>query len=110
MQLGMIGLGRMGANMVRRLQRGGPQRVAAVQRRIGSCGDIGGSGWQLSVEHPDPAEQQSVPMGRKRLVCRVCLPACAHRPADHAAGADGVAAVQCGQCHQRGWGVRCDAR
>src|SRR5262245_61608376 len=28
MQLGMIGLGRMGANMVRRLQRGGHQCVA----------------------------------------------------------------------------------
>ena len=94
----------------RRLQRGGPQRVAAVQRRIGRRGDIGGRSGQLSVEHPDPAEQQSVPVGRKGLVCRVRLAACAHRPADHAAGAHRVAAVQRGQRHQCGGGVRCDAR
>ena len=48
--------------------------------------------------------------GRKELVCRVRLAACAHRTADHAAGADWVAAVQCGQRHQCGGGVRCDAR
>ena len=32
MQIGMIGLGRMGANMVRRLQQGGHECVASAAR------------------------------------------------------------------------------
>ena len=47
MQLGMIGLGRMGANMVRRLTRGGqhcvawdlsPAAVTAIEAEVGASG------------------------------------------------------------------------
>ena len=48
MQLGMIGLGRMGANMVRRLMRGGHECVvfdlsAAAVQQMASEGAIGAS-------------------------------------------------------------------
>ena len=48
MQLGMVGLGRMGGNMVRRLLRGGHQCVAYAQdagsvRQLASEGAIGAS-------------------------------------------------------------------
>ncbi|HEX4000694.1 MAG TPA: decarboxylating 6-phosphogluconate dehydrogenase [Pirellulales bacterium] len=55
MQLGMIGLGRMGANMVRRLQRGGHQCVvydraaAAVQQLVGE-GATGAASLEEFVE------------------------------------------------------------
>ncbi len=65
---------------------------------------------QLPVLHPHPAEQQSVPVGEEGLVGGVQLAAGAHGPADHAAGAHRVAAVQRGQRHQRGGRVRRDAR
>jgi hypothetical protein len=51
-----------------------------------------------------------VPVGSKGFVCAVQLAAGAHGPADHTAGAHRVAAVQRGQRHQRGGGVRRDAR
>ena len=89
----------------RRVQRRRPQRVAAVQRRIGDRSGVGGRRSQLPVLHPHPAQQQPVPMRREGVV----LAACPHRSADDAARPDGVAAVQGRQRHQRGRAVRRDA-
>ena len=54
MQLGMIGLGRMGANMVRRLMRGGHNCVvydvhADAIKQLVSEGAIGASRWKNSL-------------------------------------------------------------
>ena len=81
-----------------------------MQHRVGRCGDIGGRRGQLTVQHPYPAEQQAVPVGSKGFVCGVRLAAAAYGPADHAARAHRVAAVQRGERHQCGGGVRRDAR
>ena len=53
MQLGMIGLGRMGANMVRRLQKGGHKcvvydRSAESVKQLSSEGATGARPWKIS--------------------------------------------------------------
>jgi 6-phosphogluconate dehydrogenase len=59
MQLGMIGLGRMGANLVRRLQRAGHQcvvfdRNADAVRQLGGEGAVGAASLQDLVANLDP--------------------------------------------------------
>jgi 6-phosphogluconate dehydrogenase len=60
MQLGMIGLGRMGANMVRRLQRGGHQCVA-FDRSPDAVKDIAKDGARGTTSLADFAKALSTP-------------------------------------------------
>ena len=89
------------------LQRGGPQRIAPVQvRHAATRGDVGGGRGQLPVLHPDPAEQQAVPVGDEPS----SSPRAADGAADDAARSDGVAAVQRRQRDERRGRVGGDAR
>jgi hypothetical protein len=81
-----------------------------VQCGVGRRGDVGGGRGQLPVLHPDPAEQQPVPVGGEGFVRAVWLAAGADCPADDAAGTHRIAAVQRGERDKCGGGVRCDAR
>ena len=80
-----------------------------MQGGIGRRGGVGGSRGQLPILHPDPPEQQSVPVRVKGLVCGVRWATGTHGPADHTAGTDRITAVQRGQRHERGGGVRRNA-
>jgi hypothetical protein len=88
-----------------RVQRRRPQCIAAVQGCVTDRSGIGHRRAQLPLLHPNPTQQQPVPIGRGGVV----LAACAHRPADYAPRPDRIAAVQGGQRDERGRAVRSDA-
>jgi 6-phosphogluconate dehydrogenase len=60
MQLGMIGLGRMGANMARRLMRGGHDLVV-YDVNLAAVDDLRGEGASGSTSHQDFLEKLSKP-------------------------------------------------
>ncbi len=62
MQLGMIGLGRMGANMVKRLLRSGHEIVAYRERAGGRQGR--GGGWRQGSQYAGGSGQ-----GPRRTAC-----------------------------------------
>ena len=64
----------------RGLQGGRPERVAAVQGGIAVAAASAAAARQLPVLHPDPAEQQPVPVRVRRTVCVRRLPARTARP------------------------------
>ena len=66
MQLGMIGLGRMGANMVRRLIKGGHECVV-FDRSPESVAELGKQGATGSSEICNKIRDKAIPFTRKEL-------------------------------------------
>ena len=67
MQLGMIGLGRMGANMVRRLQKNGHQcvvydRSADSVKQLSGEGATGSSKPSVTATRPRPGLRYNAPV------------------------------------------------
>ncbi len=67
MQLGMIGLGRMGANMVRRLERGG-QRCVVFDRHPENVKQLNAEGASGAASLDDFIDQLNAPRAVWRMV------------------------------------------